>query len=121
MLWLPLFFQFRLYHDPILSFSGMLPVFLSVLFSALIFLSRHLDGGHVRHLILSVIFFNLTLYFYELSVPLVFLFLIVLLHQRRPRDFPLLFKQARPYLISVVAALLAMVIARHFKDPVSIG
>lgn len=78
MLVVPSFFQYRLYHDPILSFGGLLQILFLMLLLSLIFLQKFLISKKNAHLAVSVIFYNLCLYSYELSFILlpVWLFLI---------------------------------------------
>lgn len=84
MLCMPLFFQFRLYHDPILSFAGHMQLFFCYLFCALILLQKYLENNNRRNLILSVVFFNISLYAYEISVPLsLLLFILIFDHNKK--------------------------------------
>lgn len=64
---IPLFYSFHLVHDPVLAFHGLMQmVFLFVLIS-LIFLKRYLDSRRFLYIILSVLFYCLSLATYEIT------------------------------------------------------
>lgn len=120
MLLLPMLFQFRLYHDPILAFSGMMQLFVSLVLCAMISLYKYLEYKNSNYLIASLVFYNLSLYTYEVSIFLIPLFLIIVTD---PRDWQSKdrIKLSAPYVISVVVALMAMFVARELKSPAAPG
>ncbi len=120
MLVLPILFQFRLYHDPILSFSGRMQIFVSLILCAMIFLYKYLEHNRKRHLLVSLVAYNLALYFYEVSILLAPLFLIIVASQPHARIKNTM-KTVLPYAISVMVALGAMFTARHFQAPDAAG
>jgi hypothetical protein len=122
MLLIPLFFQFRLYHDPILSFMGLMQVFVGFTLAAAVLLCRHLRNGDRASLVVSVVFFNLSLYLYELSLPLVLVFLVLIAGHLdddgwRPRRKA--FAKFAPYAVSAILAILAIVVTRQIRNPAS--
>jgi hypothetical protein len=75
---LPLFFQFRLYHDPILSFGWGQGMIFIYTFASLIFLVRYLKTGKKLFLILSASFYLVDLMTSEMTyVFFIFHFLII--------------------------------------------
>jgi len=110
MLVVPSFFQYRLYHDPILSFGGLLQILFLMLLLSLIFLQKFLISRKYSYLAVSVIFFNLCLYSYEVSFVLlpVWLFLIF---QRRG-NFKRALALTYPFLLSFLLAVTLNVLAR---------
>ena len=60
-------FQFRLYHDPILGYNGMLPLLFLKLVVSLIAFLRYLDSGRFRWLALSIVSYALCILAYEIS------------------------------------------------------
>ena len=119
-LFLPILFQFRLFHDPILSFSGMMQSFMTITLLSLILCQKHHDRDQPRYLAASVFLYNLTLYFYEISVPFVLLFLILTIG-RRPVTLRQVVRQLLPYMVSTAFALAVMAITRHLRDPATAG
>lgn len=76
---LPLFYAFQIGHDPVLAFHGLLQLtFLYVLIS-LISLKRYLDSKRFRYIVLSVLFYALSLATYEITYSF-FLFHAVLIY-----------------------------------------
>jgi hypothetical protein len=120
MLLLPILFQFRLYHDPMLSFFGTMQVFVSLVLCAMIFLYKYLEHNKASALIISLVSYNLALYFYEVSILLLPLFLIIVIGQGHTRVKDALVKIA-PYVVSVVVALMAMFAVRQLKSPAAAG
>lgn len=118
MLVLPGLFQFRLYHDPILSFCGMMQVFVSCLLAAMILLCKYLEQNRTTYLLASLIAYNLALYYYEVSILLLPLFVVIVVGSRlNLKDTIWL---SVPYVLSVVVALVAMGAARYMRDVAAI-
>lgn len=120
MLTLPILFQFRLYHDPILSFSAMMQLFLSFILWALILLHRHLHQKSAWYLVASVAFYNLALYFYEVSLLLLPLFLILVIAKHHARISDMI-KVSISYVMSATLALIVMIVVRQMRDVASAG
>ena len=116
MLLLPLFFQFRLYHDPILSFAGGLQIIILLFVTSLVFLQKYCVTGSRFFLLASLLFYNICLYYYEVSIPLGLVLLVVLAkYERSPKKFVL---KAIPIIASICIAVGMNIIARTLlKDP----
>ncbi|HNX96549.1 MAG TPA: hypothetical protein PKK12_02620, partial [Candidatus Aminicenantes bacterium] len=63
----PVFFQFRIYHDPILSFYGFQQYLWTLILLSLWLLVEYVNRGKLIRLLASVGFFNLALYSYEIG------------------------------------------------------
>lgn len=61
----PLFFQFRLYHDPILSYYFMMQLQLLLIFMSLVFFVVYRRGNSRKFLVLSVTAYTVCLLIYE--------------------------------------------------------
>ena len=120
MLVIPSFFQFRLYHDPILSFGGYMQFLFLFLITSLIFLQKYLSGKRHAYLAISVVFYNLCLYFYELSFVLLPVYLLLVFEARRTfrESFSTVFPFLASFLIALALNLLALFV---WKDPASAG
>jgi hypothetical protein len=120
MLIIPSFFQFRLYHDPILAFGGHMQFFFLFLIASLIFLQKYLSGKRYAYLAMSVVLYNLCLYFYELSFVLLPVYLLLVF--RAGRTFREAFITGFPFLASFLIALaMNLVVLFVWKDPASAG
>ncbi|MFB3893029.1 MAG: hypothetical protein ACE15C_13510 [Phycisphaerae bacterium] len=116
VLLMPVLFQFRLYHDPILSLCGMMQFFMTLMMvSAMAFL-KYLERRRWWYLAASLISYNVCLYFYEISIPLVVLFLILAagVHGGGIRSAA---RKVAPYVVSAVVALALAVLVRVLHDP----
>jgi len=82
-----IFFQFRFYHDPILSFSFLLPLIFLYLFVSLIFLVLYLQKEKKIFLILSLLVYTISLFTYEISYPFFLIYFPVVYYfsKKRPR------------------------------------
>ena len=69
-------FQFRIYHDPLNSYYGLMQVMFCEIMGALITFIHWLREGKKRSLILSLLCFGMALMSYEMTFPLTALFLI---------------------------------------------
>jgi hypothetical protein len=85
---LPVFFQFRFYHDPILSFGLLLQLVFTFLVCSLTCLDSYLRSGRPRCYFGSVLFFLLALLTYEVTYPF-FVLNCVLIYWRRAGNRPL--------------------------------
>lgn len=117
MLLLPTLFQFRLYHDPILSFFGMMQIFVAFLLAAMIFLYKYLEHERRTYLLLSLLLYNLCLYYYEVSIPLLLVFVTIVMWKRPSLKDRLALSS--PYSLSVAVALAAMLTVRTLRDVAS--
>jgi len=74
---LPLLIQFRNYHDPVLSFAGLMQILFLLLLLSLIYFIKFFDTGKNKFYYFSIIFFVLCLLCYEISFSF-FIFHIIL-------------------------------------------
>jgi hypothetical protein len=121
MLIMPLMFQFRLYHDPILSFCGMMQSFMVFTLVAAVMFRKYLDVNHRGYLVASLVLYNFTLYFYEISFPLVLLFLILATESGRRGGIHSALRKVLPYFVSTACALAIMVLVRTLRNPAAAG
>ena len=121
VLTLPILFQFRLFHDPILSFSGMMQSFMTLTLLSLILFQEYLKRDRLYLIAASLFFYNLSLYFYEISIPLVLLFLILVIGNNSHVQLRPQLRKVLPYIASTACALLIMGIARLMRDPATTG
>ena len=78
--------QFRSYHEPILAFTGLLPVITALVLTSLLLFINYLESGSPRSLVFSVAAFAATLLIYEVALPMCLLFTVLaLVYPQRSR------------------------------------
>ena len=83
---LPLFFQFRWFHDPILSFTFLVPMMCLFLFSSTLYLIAYLENGKRNSLVLATLIYLLGILTYELTYSFLFVYIgIILFNVERKR------------------------------------
>jgi hypothetical protein len=107
---LPLLFQFRNYHDPILSFVGMQQMILTTLLISLLFLLDYFETGNKSEFWLSVLFYIFCLQIYENTYSFfVFHLLIVYLKAERKTFY----KRSLPFVVLPVFFTIIVVGLKH--------
>lgn len=79
--------QFRYYHEPILSYTAMLPVITALILAALFWFVGYLDSGRRLLLLLSVASFAVSLLIYEVALPMCLVFVALAAVYPRRRTF----------------------------------
>jgi len=74
---IPIFFQFRNWHDPLLAFSALFPLLFMYTMGALVLFQKYIESGKKYQLYASLLLYLLALLTYEVPYPLGVLFLIV--------------------------------------------
>ena len=77
----PILFQYKLYHDPILSFHGLMPLMFIFLITSLIFLLKHLQKSNKLFFIISLVSFISCLFTYEVAHTFIFIYILVISSQ----------------------------------------
>jgi hypothetical protein len=110
----PLFFQYRYYHDPILSFHGLLPLLFIYITLSLIFLAKYLQGTAKYHYYLSLFFFMLSLVTYEISYVFILFYLPIILSQMKFREnIRKIILLLTPYFILLISLSLFTIYLRY--------
>jgi len=110
----PLFFQYRYYHDPMLSFHGLMQVFFIYVTLSLIFLTKYLQKSGMHYYFLSLLFFTFSLLTYEISYIFIFLYLPIVLSQMPLRKNLLkIFFLALPYILILGSLTIYVLYLRH--------
>ena len=82
----PLFFQFRWFHDPILSFTFLMPMMCLFMLSSSILLIDYLENSKRTSLLFAVLIYILALLTYEIAYASVFLYIgIIALNSNKRR------------------------------------
>lgn len=74
---IPCFFQFRIWHDPILAFTFLIPAIFALTIAALVLFQKFLDNGRAAYCIIAAGLYLLTLLMYEISYVLCLLFVVI--------------------------------------------
>lgn len=107
---MPIFFQFRLWHDPILGFTFLIPIIFVYMMGALVLYQKHLDGRKGYWLHGAILLYLLALLTYEITYPLAMLF--VILAYSRHRDVRQALRLSAPFVSLAVVFILLMVLLR---------
>jgi hypothetical protein len=111
----PILFQFRDYHDPILGFTGLLPIVVAEIVLSLIFLVKYLIKQKRLFFLLSWGFFLVAILSYELTYPLFVLHLWVIYALSEDRKFVNAIKTATPFIIVSLVAVGSFVIVKSLN------
>jgi hypothetical protein len=121
VLLLSVLFQFRLYHDPILSFSGLMQSFMALILISAIMFQKYLDSNHRSLLVASLVSYNLSLYYYEISLPLVLLFPILAAEKIQFREIRPALRKAMPFLVSAAGSTSVNLLVRTLRSRTTDG
>ncbi len=73
----PVCFQFRLWHDPILAFTLLMPITFALVMGALVLYQKYLDGSDRRFIVAAACVYVVAVLMYEIAVPLCVLFVVL--------------------------------------------
>jgi len=121
MMVIPLLFQFRLYHDPILSHYGLFQILTILILSSVLCFNRYVLSDNKIYLMSSVLLYNLALYVSEISAVLVSLFAIIMLNNASHENGKIRMKRLLPFIISVLVAISVMITAKLLKTDSTAG
>jgi len=93
-----LLFQFRVYHDPILAYHGLLQFVTSCLLAAILFQIKALETRKFRYILFSSLFYLTALLTYEISYGFVLLIFIISLKKKH-------YPYAIPHIILTIVLL----------------
>jgi len=74
----PLFFQFRFWHDPILAFTFFLPMMCMLLFVSILFLTAYFEKKKKSYLICFVVVYFVSLLAYEITYSFIFCYAAII-------------------------------------------
>ena len=103
LLLLPLCFQLRIYHDPLMGYYGLMQMMLAELIGSLILFDRYLESGKKRQLAGSLLLYLVGLMSYEMFYP--FILLILLFAWNAKKKIGEALKASLPHLIAVLGLL----------------
>ena len=106
----PLFFQFRLWHDPIMAFTFMIPLISLFLFSTTYLLINYLEENRFRTIFLFGFLYLLSLWTYELTYVFISFYILIIMFTRERRGW------WKPLLLIIALTSLHVFIAIFFKD-----
>jgi len=103
----PLFFQFRFWHDPILGFTFLMPLMCMFLLSSILFLIKYLEQKKNYQLICFALIYLISLLTYEITYAFGFLYIpIIFFHTNRKRGIKIL-------LIAILLTVIHILLARY--------
>jgi hypothetical protein len=103
----PLFFQFRFWHDPILGFTFLMPLMCMFLLSSILFLIKYLEQKKNYQLTCFALIYLISLLTYEITYAFGFLYIpIIFFHANRKRGIKIL-------LIAILLTVIHILLARY--------
>lgn len=121
MILMPLMFQFRLYHDPMLSHYGLYQIQTILILCSMTCFHKYIKSDNRKYLMLSIISFNIVLYLSEISLILFPLFAIIVFSGAQQYKYSEAINKLKPIIYSALIAAVVMVAAKLLKDPLSPG
>ncbi|WP_416652693.1 hypothetical protein [Candidatus Pseudothioglobus sp. Uisw_086] len=111
----PALFQYKLYHDPILSFHGYMPFIFSFLIISSIFLLKYLQINKKLYLIISVLSYTVTLGMYEIVYPFLLMYALIIVSQLSIRTNTKYFiRTLLPYFCVLIVAVMGAIYSKWF-------
>ena len=107
----PIFFQFRLWHDPIIAFTFMIPLISLFLFSTTYLLINYLKENKLVTISLFGFLYLLSLWTYELTYVFISFYILIIIFAKERRGW------WKPFLLIVTMTSLHVLITIYFKDP----
>lgn len=114
ILLLPICFQLRLYHDPLVSYYGLMQVLMIEFCWAMTLWIDFLRSGRTGRLVGSLVLFMIGLLTYEMFYPLLLIFIMTAVFERK--SVPAGLRAAWGHLL-ITALLFALTIALKFASP----
>ncbi|MDB9788610.1 hypothetical protein OAB52_02380 [Candidatus Thioglobus sp.] len=111
----PVLFQYKLYHDPILSFHGLMPIFFSFLIISSIFLLKYLQVNKKLYLIISVLSYAVTLGMYEIAYLFLLIYGSIIVSQSSIRtNTKYCIRTLLPYFCVLIVVIMAAIYSKWF-------
>ncbi|MCS6242781.1 MAG: hypothetical protein H2172_02830 [Opitutus sp.] len=108
---LPILFQFRQWHDPILFFTFLIPTCFALIIGALVLFQKYLDNGRTRYLVAASVIHLLALQIYEITLFLFILFIAIAI--ARGRKLINAIVVSLPFTLASLSLIGASLIIRH--------
>ncbi len=115
MLMPPLFFQLRLYHDPILSYYGLMQIETALILGSLSFFVSYLDTKKRGWLLGSAAFYGLSLLTYEAFYGVLVAYVVLAYHKWNKWISVHIFKTLFPFIGLAVGNILIVLVLRLFS------
>jgi hypothetical protein len=106
----PLFFQFRLWHDPIMAFTFMIPLISLFLFSTIYLLINYLQENRFHIIFLFGFLYLLSLWTYELTYIFISFYILIIMFTRERRGW------WKPLLLIISLTSLNIFVTIYFRD-----
>lgn len=107
----PLFFQFRLWHDPIMAFTFMIPLIGFFLFSTLLLLINYLEENKLRTISLFGFLYLLSIWTYELTYIFIGFYVLIIMFSSKRNGW------WKPFFLIVLITSIHLFITIYFRDP----
>ena len=106
----PLLFQFRLWHDPIMAFTFMIPMVSLFFFASLFLLIKYLEKNEAKTITFFIFLYILSLCTYELSYIFIIFYILIILFSSSRKGW------WKPFLFVVIATSAHLLNLIFFRD-----
>jgi hypothetical protein len=118
---LSLLFQFRIYHDPILSYQLLLELIFFLTMVSLLLFTSYLENGRKRYLLLSLTIYFVSLLTYEITYVFFLLFLVIACVYPVKRSVKRAIRPVLPFVAITLACGLFVVFLRMTSGIMLVG
>jgi hypothetical protein len=120
MLIAPLFFQIRMYHDPIVSFNLLMQVVFLFVISSMISFIYYLRNGEKKYLVSSLFLYLLSLLTYEVTYPLFILYFLIIYTNSGNKGFNYSLRLSAPFIfLSLLCISIPFISRIYFGVPLA--
>ena len=106
----PLLFQFRMWHDPIIGFAFMIPLLSMFLFASLLVLTKYLEKNEIKTISLFLFLHVISLCTYELSYIFIVFYILIVLFSSSKKNW------GKPITLAILATASHFFIILFFKE-----
>lgn len=106
----PLFFQFRLWHDPIMAFTFMIPLIGFFLFATILLMINYLEDNNIRTISTFGFLYLLSLWTYELTYIFIAFYILIIIYSPAKKGW------WKPLLLIVALTAIHLFITIFFRD-----
>ena len=105
----PLLFQFRMWHDPFIGFTFLVPLISMFLFASLLVLTKYLEKNEVKTISLFLFLHVISLCTYELSYIFIVFYILIVLFSSSKRNW------GKPITLAIFATAMHLFITIFYK------
>jgi len=106
----PLLFQFRMWHDPIIGFTFLIPMLSMFLFASLLVLTKYLENNQAKTISLFIFLHVISLCTYELSYIFIVFYILIVLFSPSKKNW------GKPIILSIFTTIAHFFLILLFRE-----